>query len=134
MSHNLQPVPWAWGNRQIATSTANRFLNPLFSRSTAQTNRIPWPSGVQDRRVRSMSLTVRQGRGNGSPVTYMFRLNEAPTGLQIIQPSTFTGTMAVIPSSPLIIPAGQFLDVLVTKNMGGIGQSPLDVIVQVDAA
>ena len=79
----------AWGNNQVTSSTATRFLEPWFDDATAPTSRVRWLSPfavdvVFDR------LFVRHNtpRGNGNLIVYTLEVADVATALSVSVAST----------------------------------------------
>lgn len=134
VSHNLQPTPLQFGNRQVATSTARRFLVFGYSRNTATTNMGVPAFLTAPRRVRRMKVRHGSGRGNGNTLRYRLLINGDDTPLFVDIPSTTAGVVEkALPMDQMIdIPPDAQLDVVVDKPDGSIGQSPLDCTATVE--
>lgn len=130
MSHNNQSSPLIWGNRQIATSTAPRWLSFGFDSSTAQTQAVEVPA---PRPGRLQRLRVQHGtpRGNGVPIVYTLHVNGIPTALTVSLASTGSDAADLNQAHGVTVVGGDKLSLVATKS-ASIGQSPLNVTASMD--
>lgn len=134
MSHNLQPTPLQFGNRQVAASTARRFMAFGYSRVSATTNfGIPAFTSAP-RRVRRIKVRQATGRGNGKKIRYTLVVNGEDTDLFVEVASTFSGVESkeLEMDKTIHIPPDAQIDIAVDKPEGGIQRSPLDCTVTVE--
>jgi len=123
----------AFGNQSVASSTTNRFLDPWYSDTTAETNGVLLPRIVLTRDGVLRSLIVRHGQpaGNGNDLVYTVRVNGSPTALSVTLAST--GTVASNFIDEVTVSQGDEIDVIVTKALG-VGSSPLEITSQMEFA
>lgn len=122
-----------WGNRQVSSSGATRYLSPGSASITAPLG--PMPVRVlTSRNVRRISVKHGTGRGNGKTLRYRLLVNGASlsTDLYVDLASTSSGEAEQRLDDLQTIPAGATLDIEVTKPDGSVQASPLDVSVTVE--
>lgn len=134
MSHQLQPAPLIFGNRQVSTSTARRYLNPGQATGNAGTNAVGLDVLSRGRKIRRMRLRIRRGRGTGEVITYIARINGVDhPDLRIAKASTWQGveTLVLPIEKVVLLPPDPFIQLAVDKA-ASVGQSPLDISVNLE--
>ena len=132
MSHALQPSPLYWGNRQVSSSDAIRYLSPGSDSNTASLT--PTPVRVlSPRRARRISVRHGTPRGNGNTIRYRLLINGAPAVIDLFVDLASDGSEdETVLAGTIDVPAGATLDLEVSKPLGLIMSSPLDVSVTVE--
>ncbi len=125
MSHNIQTSPLVFGNRQVAVSTAARWLTPGYSNATAPTQRIDFPA---PRNGYVQRLRVRHGvaRANATILTYTVRVNNVDKDLVVNLAGNAQSGADLDLDHGFTILAGQLIAIVVTKA-AEIDTTPLNI-------
>lgn len=113
----------SWGNDNVASTTATRYMSPGYESTVAGTVA---PSYPITRSVTAQRLFVKHGTpsGNGEPIVYTVRKNGTPTALSVSLAST--GSTGSDTTHSVAFAAGDAIDIEITKA-SGIVASPSQV-------
>lgn len=116
-----------WGNKDIITTTATRYLTPGYDSHSATSSAIQFAAPISGT-AKNMYVRHNTGDGNGNAIVYTLRKNNVVTSLSVSIASTANNGSDLVHTVSLA--AGDLIDIEVTKS-SAISNSPDNILVSI---